>query len=135
MLVAAFIFVISSAAMVQFALFTWHAGLLRLASEPLAADFDSAALVTTNPFPVNNFREAEAVQNLCPELRGTSAPKLGTVRLYYQFLQFLGSLSESMTTPNGWAQREMALCTRYANVVLSQRMVRNQAMLAEVRSY
>jgi len=35
----------------------------------------------------------------------------------------------------GWTQREMALCTRYSNVVLSQRLERNQRTADEVRSY
>jgi hypothetical protein len=35
----------------------------------------------------------------------------------------------------GWTQREMALCTRYSNVVLSQRLQRNQRTADEVRSY
>ena len=35
MLIAAFILVISTAALIQFAVFTWRAGLLRVASEPI----------------------------------------------------------------------------------------------------
>jgi hypothetical protein len=40
-----------------------------------------------------------------------------------------------MPSANAWTNREMALCTQYAAVTLSQRMGRNQALLAEVRSY
>jgi hypothetical protein len=40
-----------------------------------------------------------------------------------------------MPSASAWTNREMALCTQFAAVTLSQRMERNQALLAEVRSY
>jgi len=129
MLAASLIFVISLATMIQFAAFTWHAGLLRVASEAPEGAPD-------NSLQVNDFRSMAAYQQMCPELAGGSARKLRSVRLYYQFLQFLNSLSGSLLpAESGWTQREMALCTRYATAVLSQRMERNLAHMAEVRSF
>jgi len=129
MLAAALIFVISLAAMIQFAVFTWRAGLLRVASEAP----ESAA---SNSLQSNDFGKVSAYQQLCPELAGSESGKLRSVRLYYQFLQFLTSLSGSLfPADSGWTHREMVLCARYASVVLSQRLERNQAQIAEVRSF
>ena len=129
MLAAALIFVISLAAMIQFAVFTWRAGLLRVASE-------APETTPLNSLQISDFGKMAAYQQLCPELAGGEASKLRSVRLYYAFLQFLTSLSGSLfPADSGWTHREMALCARYASVVLSQRLERNQAQMAEVRSF
>lgn len=122
MLVAVFILVISIAALVQFAAFTWRAGLLRVVAED-----------PRNLLESKDFEGVAAYQRLCPETASGSGPNLRSVRVYHSFLQFLSSLTGSGEL--GWAHREMALCTRYATVVLSQRMQRNQALAAEARSF
>jgi hypothetical protein len=137
MLIAAFILVISVAALVQFAVFSWRAGLLRVASQPLVNQVETGD-VSSNLLQAKDFEGVLAYQELCSEIGADAGQNLRSVRLYYSFLQFLSGLGSSIieaTTPDGWMQREMALCTRYAAVVLSQRMERNQALAAEVRSY
>jgi hypothetical protein len=62
------------------------------------------------------------------------------VRIYYSALRLLNGLGNLIVSPGapgfgGWTQREMALCTRYAVVVLSHRVQSNQALAAEVRSF
>lgn len=122
MLVAAFILVISVAALVQFAAFTWRAGLLRVAAQD-----------TCNRLESKDFNDVSAYQRLCPETGSGTGPNLRSVRLYHTFLQFLSDVTGA--SQQGWAQREMALCTQYTTVVLSQRMQRNQALAAEARSF
>ena len=122
MLIAAFIFVISISAAVQFAVMTWRGELARVA-------LNGAVPAARNLLNSNEFPDVSAYQNLCPELTASSTPRLSTVQLYYSLLQAAKSLSES------WASREMDLCARYASVVLAQRLERNQAFLAELRSY
>jgi hypothetical protein len=137
MLIAAFILVISIAALVQFAAFTWRAGLLRLASRPLPNQME-AGDIPCNVLQSNGFEDLSAYQQLCPEMGATGGENLRSVRLYYRFLQFVSRLSSSILEagmPTGWTESEMALCTRYARVVLSERMERNQALAAEVRSF
>lgn len=121
MFIAAFIFVISLGAMIQFVGLTWRAGLVQTASQGMAPSID---------LKINDFRDVAAFQQLSPDLGGGSAPKLRTVSLYYRILQFLEPVRQS-----SWAGREMALCTRYAAVVLSQQMASNQAFAAEMRSF
>jgi hypothetical protein len=137
MLIAAFILVISVAALVQFAAFTWRAGLLRVASEPLPNQAETG-YTPCNVLQSKDFEDVSAYQQLCPEIGADAGQNLHSVRLYYRFLQFVSTLGSSIleaVIPTGWTQREMALCTRYAAVVLSQRMERNHALAAEVRSY
>lgn len=121
MLIAAFIFVISLGAMIQFVVLTWRAGLVQTASQETASSIE---------LKINDFRDVAAFQKLSPNLGGGSAPKLRAVSLYYRMLQFLEPARHA-----GWASREMALCTRYATVVLSQQLASNQAFAAEMRSF
>lgn len=132
MLVAALIFVISIAAVVQFAVLSWHAALLKTAAEPLPADWASTADAITKSFSTSGFQNISAYSKLCPDLGGP-APKFRALRAYYGFLRLLSGLSESFSS--GWASREMALCTRCAAVMLSQQLERTQALSAAARSF
>jgi hypothetical protein len=137
MLIAAFILVISVVAMVQFAVFSWRAGLLSVASEPLPNEPELSA-ASRNPLESNSFQTISAYDELCPESSAGAGPNLRSVRQYYRFLQYVSTLGGSIleaVLPRGWTQREMALCTRYATVVLYHRLERNQALAAEIRSY
>jgi hypothetical protein len=126
MLIAAFIFVISIAATIQFAVFSWRANLIHAVS----------AGAPYNLLKENSFEDVAAYQKLCPELTISPAPRLRSVQLYYSLMQAVSNLGAAfMPSANAWTNREMALCTQYASVTLSQRLVRNQALLAEVRSY
>jgi hypothetical protein len=121
MLIAAFIFAISMGVMIQFVALTWRAGLLTMAAQQPALGID---------MKIHDFRDVIAYRQLSPDLGLGPAPKLRAVGLYYRALEFL-----SAGDGGGWVNREMALCTRYATVVLSQRMAGNQALAAEMRAF
>lgn len=138
MLTAALIFVISMVAMVHFAVSSWRAGLLRLAAKPLPDDSDSAATPTLALLQSQDFEALSALQEICPDLSDGKAPKLRSVSVYYRVLRSLNALRNAIlprASATGWAQSEMALCTRCAAVLLSQRLERNRALLAEARSH
>jgi hypothetical protein len=140
MLIAAFILVVSAAAMVQFAVFTWRSGLLRIASEPIMEQANAPVEAPCNLLKENDFKALLASQDLCPNMNTGFAPSLRPVRMYYSLLRLLNGLGDLIVSPGapgfgGWTQREMALCTRYAAVVLSHRVQSNQALAAEVRSF
>jgi hypothetical protein len=129
MLVAIFILVVSLAALIQFAAFTWRAAFLGVATSELPEN--RAKYIT-----INYFEEVSAYEKLCPELGTRGGARLGSVSAYHSFLQFVTSIGDAILPPAaGWAQREMALCTRYATVTLAQRMERNQAVAAELSSF
>ena len=121
MLIAAFIFAISLGVLTQFLALTWRAGLVNLAAQAPSVGIG---------LKIQDFRDVSAYSQLSPDLGSGPAPKLRAVSLYYRALSFLSG-GESA----GWAGREMALCTRYATVVLSQRLACNQALAAEIRSF
>lgn len=139
MLAAAFILVFSVAAMIQFAVFSWRAGLMRVASEPLVNQAVSDAALSDNSLNQNDFADISSIQQICPALSPSSGLNLSLVRAYHRLLSGLNSLATAIIPSSeewmGWTHREMALCTRYSNVVLSQRLERNQRTADEVRSY
>jgi hypothetical protein len=139
MLIASFILVMSLAATVQFAVFIWRAGLLRVASQPVS-DSALAGEASVNLLNTNDFATTNAIQGLCPDLESNPLPKLRTVRLYFSFLRLAKMAGDFIVAPGApgfgdWTASEMALCTRYASVVLSQRLERNRVLCDEARSF
>jgi hypothetical protein len=139
MLVAAFMLVISVAAMVQFAVFTWRAGLLRVAAEQLPGESAFIADASGNLLNQGDFADASTMQEICPDLAvATAAPNLTPVRLYHGLLSTLKSVANAIVPSSEfllWTDREMALCTRYSNVVLSRRLMQNQRAADQMRSF
>jgi hypothetical protein len=129
MLIAAFIFVLSFAALIQFVALQWRAGLVRLASTPFAGDASGNLETAYNLFKNKAFSDVAALQKLCPTM-GSSAPKLHSVRLYHSFLQLFSSLGAAQ-----WAKSEMDLCARYAAAVLMQQVQSNQALAVQASSF
>jgi hypothetical protein len=125
MLIAAFIFVLSFAALIQFVGLQWRAGLIRVASTSLADESVSAY----NLLKDKGFSDVAAFQKLCPDM-GSATPKLRSVRLYHSALQFFSGIGAA-----DWAAKEMDLCARYAAAVLMEQVQRNQALAAEVNSF
>jgi hypothetical protein len=136
MLIAALIFVISLATVIQFAVLSWRAGLLRVASEPVSTQWESLADCTAKPLIKNDFLNITAYGKLCPDIGAGSAPKFWTLRAYYRLLQGVEKFSRAFMPQNlGWTAREMALCTRCAAVMLSRQLERNQALSVAARSF
>jgi hypothetical protein len=136
MLIAAFILVISSAATVQFIIFSWRAELLRTVSEPQMSPEGANLEAYPKLLSSSSFREVATVyRELCPDLGGPTA-NLRTVSVYYAAMRHLGRLANAIVLAGGaaWAEREMALCTQYATVMLSQRLERNMVLVHEARS-
>jgi hypothetical protein len=129
MLISILILVASMAALIQFAAFTWRAAFLSVATAELPED--RAKYIT-----LNDFEEATAHEKLCPELGVRVTSRLSSVNAYYSLLQLVTSIGDAILPPAaGWAQREMALCTRYATVTVALRMERNQIVAAELASF
>ena len=140
MSISAFILVICFAAMIQFAAFSWRAGLLRtIATEPVGDQAELTAEMSRNLLNGKDFADISSLQRLCPDLK-SGRVNLRSVRVYYGFLKAMSRLGDLIVAPGangfgGWTSREMALCTQYTAAVLSQRVRSNQELAAEVRSY
>ena len=138
MLISAFILVVSSAALIQFAIFTWRASVLRTASTQFANEADATFQPCPNLLSSSSFPEVVAIyRELCPELRAVSAPNLRAVSVYYALMGLLGRVGGLFLPAEGisWTHREMALCTQYATVRLTQRLERNSSVVSQARSY
>jgi hypothetical protein len=129
MFIAAFIFVLSLAALIQFVGLQWRAGLVRVASTSMVSDSGPQTVLASNLLRANTLSDVLALQKLCPDL-GESAPKLQSVRLYNLGLELFAKMGSS-----DWAKREMDLYARYATVVLMQQVQRNQAFAAQASSF
>jgi hypothetical protein len=59
------------------------------------------------------------------------------VSVYYALMGFLSRLGGLFLPAEGfsWTHREMALCTQYATVRLTQRLERNSTVVSQARSY
>ncbi len=129
MLIAAFIFVLSFAALIQFVGLQWRAGLVRAASSSFVPEAGTESERAFNLLKDKEFGDLAAFQKLCPDL-GSAAPKLRSVRFYHGLLQISSALGAAE-----WAKGEMKLCARYAAAVLMQQVQQNQALAAEVSSF
>ncbi len=127
-MIAALIFVISVAAGIQLAVFSWRAAMISFAGQQVSSPL---AISMT----AKGFREISAVQALCPDLSPSQSKQLRPVAVYYRSLELLNSLSKAVPACRAWAQQEMAICARYAAAVMEQRLQSNQACFAAVRSY
>jgi hypothetical protein len=138
MLISAFILVVSSAALIQFAIFTWRASVLRTASTQFANEADATFQPCPNLLSSSGFRGVVAIyRDLCPELKAGSASNLRAVSVYYALMGLLGRVGGLFLPAEGisWTHREMALCTQYATVRLTQRLERNSSVVSQARSY
>jgi hypothetical protein len=129
MLIAAFIFVLSFAALIQFVALQWRAGLIRVANASFAGEAGTSSEQAYNLLKDREFGDLAAFKKLCPDM-GSAAPKLRSVRLYHSFLQLFAGMGA-----NEWANGEMQLCARYAAAVLMQHVQQNQALAAQVGSF
>ena len=119
-MISALILVFSLAALAQFGFYSWRAAVITLA----------AADVSDNTLENKDFQALAALNEICPALN-SSTPKIGLVRIYYGAVERLASLPSAAD----WAKREMATCARYMAVVVDQRLQRNQACFAALRSF
>jgi hypothetical protein len=138
MFISACIFVISLAAVVQFLIYSWRSGLLRVAGarNPIITA-GQAASVYRKILETEDFNEVISYQKVCQDLRPSGGRGLSSVELYYGFLDSVRCFGDwiGFEGAAAWSNKEMALCTRYAAAVMVERLERNQALAAEVRSF
>jgi len=124
-MISALILVFSLAALAQFGFYTWRAAVITFA----------AADVSDNALENKDFQALATLNEICPALN-SSSPRIGLVRIYFRAVERLSaSLRASLPSAADWAEREMATCARYMAVVVDQRMQRNQACFAALRSF
>lgn len=113
---ALFILILSGLALVQFAVAQWRAIWISAASQPLSDALQSATGMDEATVEAQQFGALIALcDKLLPGLH-KSIPWLREISLYYSLVARLERTFPSFS----WAKREMATCSRYVAVVLSQ---------------
>jgi hypothetical protein len=132
--VAILILAISIAALVQFALYYWRAMVARVALDPVSDDVLAAAGVSERSVEAEDFAAVARLHESCPSLDNNEGG-LGMVGAYYSGVAALAKLGGTIfPSLPAWANREMLLCARYAAVRVEERIHRNSACFAELRS-
>jgi hypothetical protein len=118
---ALFILVLSSLALVKFAVSQWRAIWITAASQPLSDELHSATGIDDTTVGKQDFGTLIGLcDKLSPGLQKTS-PWLREVSIYYRFVAALErAFKVSLPSFSTWAQHEMQTCSRYVAVVLSQ---------------
>ncbi len=128
-MVAAIIFVVSVVTFGQFALYYWRATISGVASQAISDRIRVAAGITHAGIGAQDFHNIVILKDLSPDLGGPSG-SLMTIRVYYAVVESLGRIVPAMA---GWANTEMATCSRYVAVLMDQHLERNMACAAQAR--
>jgi hypothetical protein len=128
-MVAAIIFVVSVVTFGQFALYYWRATISGVASQAISDRIRVAAGITHAGIGAQDFHNIVILKDLSPDLRGPSG-SLMSIRAYYAVVETLGRIVPAMA---GWADSEMATCSRYVAVLMDQHLERNMACAAQAR--
>jgi hypothetical protein len=129
-MIAAILFTVSVAALVQFALYYWRAVIAGIAAQPISERIRVAAGITAPQIAAGDFRSIVSLRDLSPDLRGPNGGFTG-VKAYYSVVEKLGKLIPGMRS---WANVEMLTCSRYVAVLVDQHLERNMVCAAQVRS-
>jgi len=133
-MIAALIFVISVAALLQFGLYAWRAAFLSVANREISAETRAAMGAAAAAVDNGDLEGATRWLDVSPNLAGEDR-RLWTVKLYYVALRAVAGLSRLAAPASEWSHREMVACARYAAVVVEERMQRNRLVVAEMRSF
>src|ERR1700722_5591006 len=128
-MMATIIFMVSLVTFGQFALYYWRATISGVAAQAISERILVAAGITHPVIGARDFRNIIILKDLSPDLGGPSG-SLMTIRSYYAVLEKLGKIAPAMA---GWADSEMAICSRYAAVLMDQHLERNMACAAQAR--
>lgn len=132
---AAFILVLSVAALGQFAVFYYRAILVSVAAYPLTGYIQQIQGFPERPLRSEDFDVLLQLQQICPQV-GPDARSLKIAQVYYRALSAAKrAVNGFLPMMNSWMEREQTLCAQFAAVLLDQRLARTAAEAAEVRSY
>src|SRR5271154_2745140 len=102
-MIAALIFVISVAALGQFAMFSWRAAFLTVASREMSLETRAAMGAAAAAVDSGDLAGASKWLELSPNLAGEDR-RLWTIKLYYVALRAIGGLSRMMVPASEWSQ-------------------------------
>jgi hypothetical protein len=131
-MIAIFILALSMLALAEFAISQWRSMWILVASQPLSSSLQTATGISAESITADHFSVlAQTTEQLCP------SPEEGNlwlreVGVYYRIVRLLDKHVPSLSS---WAHNELMECSRYAAVVLDQRLNASLAFASEVRGF
>lgn len=133
-MVALIIFLIATAAAVQFGLSWWRAMIIHLAECPLSERGKALAERFAGAGSHTDFDVLASIHESCPPVSGADKG-LGAIRAYVRVLSAVKSFCQRWAPAMAaWAQKEMQTCFRFAAVRVDQRLAHTQELWAELRT-
>jgi len=128
-MIAVIICMVSVIAFAQFVLYYWRATISGVAAQAISDRICVAARITREAIGPQDFRNILILNDLSPDLRGPNGGFMA-IRAYYAVVEKLGKIVPAMA---GWADSEMATCSRYLAVLMDQHLERNMACANQMR--
>jgi hypothetical protein len=131
-MIAAFIVVLSVAALLQFAIWQWRAMWITIAEQPLSEYFTTATGIAGDEIRADHFDFLTRIS----EQVGPSGKQgnlwLNEVRIYYRTIRALHQFCEKQFPAfAAWANQELVACSLYAAATLDQRLSSHLAFASE----
>lgn len=122
-MVAIFIAVMSLAAFIEFAFAQWRSVWIAIASQPLSDAVQDATGVAPAAIGEHDFNLlACACERLSP-IPDEAHPWLGQIRAYYRIVSTIQVVcARPIPAVSAWASQELTACSRYAAVLLDERL-------------
>jgi hypothetical protein len=127
-------FLISTAALTQFAVYYWRAVLSGVAAQPISARVLGSVNAENGRLTGEHFPVLAELHELTPELY-SSESSLSIARAYYALVRAGDALfGKRFPQFAAWSARERLVCARYAAVQIDRRLQSNMALSASLRS-
>ena len=132
-MIAAFIVVLSVAALIQFAVTQWRAMWTTIAEQPLSALFTATTGIAVDQIGADHFDFLTRTSEQLSASGKQSSLWLKEVRVYYRTIRTLKQFCEKQFPAfAARANRELVVCSLYAAATLDQRLSSHLAFASDV---
>jgi hypothetical protein len=125
--IAAILLCVSTVVFCQLGLYYWRTNIADIASGQVSDRMNIAAGIPAS-VTASDFRAILAVHDLTPDLEG-SGHEYRAVRAYYSLIEKIANVIPPLRP---WADVEMAVCSRYAAVLVDQHLEGNMNYAAHL---
>jgi hypothetical protein len=126
-MIATFLLLSIFAVFAQLELLYWRTKIAKISAQPISDRVRAAARISSQVIGAQDFRSIFSLHEHVPGLHGPGG-NFRVLNNYYKVVEKLGRLIPSSAA---WANAEMAICSKYAAVVVDQQLERNITRAAE----
>ena len=132
-MIAAFILVFSTVALIRFGISQWRAMWLTVAARPLSDCLQAATGLDASALRPEDFYLITKTSHYVSPAPRERNVWLREVGVYFRIVSLIQkSIGSSVPGVRDWAQKELLSCARYAAAVLDQRLNANLAYAADM---